>query len=166
MSTETRSETATESGIALEQWQAGVLGGIVGAVAFGLLLITSHPGRPIEVAMPTMYGFSPNSGAIGFAIHLAHGAVLGVVFAALVELSGLRATLDDNLKLGLAGLVWGLVTWVLLAALLMPVWLDAVGSPASPPFPNFATDGATISLVGHAVFGVVLGIVYSVTAKA
>ena len=164
MSTETQSDTATGGGFALEQWQAGVLGGIVGAIVFGIVLLGAHPGRPIEVAMPTMYGFGPDSGAIGFTIHLAHGAVLGVVFAAIVELSGLRTKFGDNRSLALAGLGYGLVTWLLLAALLMPLWLEAVGSPAQPPFPNLTSAGANVSLVGHAIFGVVLGLLYSVTA--
>jgi len=48
------------------------------------------------------------------------------------------------------------VTWLVLAALVMPLWLGAVGSPASPPFPNFAIP----SLLWHAVYGVVLGGVF------
>lgn len=40
----------------------------------------------------------------------------------------------------------------------MPVWLPAVGSPANPPFPNFAAP----SLLWHVVYGLVLGGVYAV----
>jgi len=39
----------------------------------------------------------------------------------------------------------------------MPLWLSAVGSPASPPLPNFALP----PLLWHAVYGVVLGGVYA-----
>ncbi len=35
----------------------------------------------------------------------------------------------------------------------MPVWLSAVGSPANPPLPNFNP----MSLVGHVVYGAVVG---------
>ncbi|WP_394338818.1 hypothetical protein [Halorussus rarus] len=35
----------------------------------------------------------------------------------------------------------------------MPLWLGAVGSPASPPFPNVNVQG----LVGHLVYGLVVG---------
>ena len=44
----------------------------------------------------------------------------------------------------------------MLAALVMPVWLGAVGSPASPPLPNFAPP----SLLWHVVYGLVLGGIY------
>jgi len=67
---------------------------------------------------------------------------------------------DSTGKLVGAGAVWGVVTWVVLAALLMPVWLSVVGSPASPPFPNFAPP----SLLWHLVYGVALGGVYAATA--
>lgn len=164
MSTETRSETATGGVLALEKWQAGLLGGIVGALAFGAMMAMQVPGV-LEVAIPSMYGFGPGAGAIGFAIHVAHGAVLGVVFAAILDLTGLDASLDDNLKTGVAGLGYGLVVWLLLAALLMPLWLEAVGSMADPPFPNIGPQSVP-SILGHAVYGVVLGIVYSVTAEA
>lgn len=56
----------------------------------------------------------------------------------------------------LAGLVYGVVIWVVLAALVMPVWLGAVGFPSPPPFPNFAVP----SLLWHLVYGAVLGAVF------
>ena len=44
-----------------------------------------------------------------------------------------------------------------MAALVMPAWLSVVGSPASPPLPNFAPP----SLLWHAVYGAVLVAVYA-----
>lgn len=49
------------------------------------------------------------------------------------------------------------LAWVLLAALLLPVWLSAVGFPTAPPFPNVALP----SLLWHLVYGVVLGAVFA-----
>ncbi len=69
-------------------------------------------------------------------------------------------SLESSGKLLGLGVGWGVATWVLFAALLMPVWLGAVGSPASPPFPNFAPP----SLLWHVVYGAVLAVVYAVTA--
>jgi hypothetical protein len=43
----------------------------------------------------------------------------------------------------------------------MPAWLSAVGSPASPPLPNFAPP----SLVWHLVYGGVLGGVYAIASN-
>ena len=108
-------------------WQAGVLGGVVGALAMGgLMLATNEP--TLAVAIPSLYALAPPPNvAAGLFVPLSQGAVLGVGFAALV----------------------------------MPLWLPAVGSPASPPFPNFAVP----SLLWHVVYGVVLGGVYAATVE-
>jgi hypothetical protein len=133
-------------------WKAGVVGGLAGALAMGVLVIAMNT-PTIAVAIPSLYGLAPppNPG-LGLFVHLSHGAVLGVAFAGIAGALDLDATPE---LVGL-GIGWGVVTWVGLAALLMPVWLSVVGSPASPPFPNFAIP----SLLWHVVYGLVLGGVY------
>jgi len=153
------SETATVADDAFENapgnWKAGVLAGLVGGAVFGVLLsIRMTP--VIEVAIPSMYGFAPPpNGTLGWVAHMSHAAVLGLVFAGVVGVVGL----DDASAWTqvAAGLAFGVVLWIVLAALVMPVWLDAVGSPADPPLPNFDTT----SLVGHAVYGVAVGAAYA-----
>jgi hypothetical protein len=139
-------------------WQAGVLGGIAGALAMGGLVLAMNA-PTLAVAIPSLYGLAPppNPG-VGMVVHVSHGAVLGVVFAAAVG----AIDVESPTKLVGAGIGWGVVTWIGLAALLMPVWLSAVGSPASPPFPNFAVP----SLLWHVVYGGVLGVVYVATEDA
>jgi hypothetical protein len=138
-------------------WQAGVLGGVVGALAMGgLMLATNEP--TLAVAIPSLYALAPPPNvAAGLFVHLSQGAVLGVGFAALVGV----LELDSTGKLLAGGIAWGVVTWAVFAALVMPLWLSAVGSPASPPFPNFAVP----SLLWHVVYGVVLGGVYAATVE-
>lgn len=151
----TARETTTEAETANDSWQAGVLGGIAGALVMGALVVAMNE-PVIAVAIPSMYGLAPPpNAAAGLFVHASHGAVLGVVFAAIVG----ALDLDSPGQQVGAGVAWGVVTWVLLAALVMPLWLDAVGSPASPPFPNFAVP----SLLWHAVYGLVLGGVYAAT---
>lgn len=139
-------------------WQAGVVGGVAGALAMGGLVLAMNA-PTLAVAIPSLYALAPppNVG-VGMFVHVSHGAVLGVVFAALVGASNVESA---GKRVGL-GIAWGVATWVGLAALLMPLWLSAVGSPASPPFPNFAPP----SLLWHVVYGVVLGGVYAATADA
>jgi hypothetical protein len=147
MATETTTRT-TESN-ANSAWKAGVLAGSVGAVVMGAMMVMQM--RPvIEVAIPSMYGLS--GGAAGFAVHVAHGAVLGVGFAAVASR---RTDLSLPQSLGY-GVGYGLLLWVVLAAFVMPVWLSAVGSPANPPLPNVSVT----SLLGHVVFGGVVGLAY------
>lgn len=151
----TTTETVGGTGELRGNHRAGVLGGIVGALVMGgLVLVMSPP--TLAVAIPSLYGLAPppNPG-LGMVVHVSHGAVLGVIFAAIVG----TLNVDDPVRRVGLGVAWGVVTWVGLAALLMPVWLNVVGSPASPPFPNFALP----SLLWHVVYGAVLGGVYAAT---
>ena len=149
--------TETSRGVASSpagfNWKAGIVGGIAGSFVMGLLIIVMNT-PVIAVAIPSLYTLAPPPNpVIGMAVHLFHGAVLGAIFAGLVS----AMSLESMGKIAGLGVVWGGVTWVLLAGLLMPTWLSAVGSPASPPFPNFAPP----SLLWHGVYGVVLGAVFT-----
>jgi len=154
MSTETPTRTVDQ---VAGNWRAGVVGGVVGAAAMAVLVLATNP-PTLAVAIPSLYTLAPpaNVGA-GLFVHISHGAVLGVVFAGLV---GTFEVDSAGARIG-AGVGWGVVTWGVLAALVMPVWLSVVGSPASPPLPNFALP----SLLWHAVFGAVLGGVYAALAR-
>jgi uncharacterized membrane protein YagU involved in acid resistance len=147
MATETATQTTEPTDNSA--WRGGVLAGTVGAVVMGAMMVMQM--RPVlEVAIPSMYGLT--GGAAGFAIHVAHGAVLGVGFAAVVSRRS-----DLSLPTSLVyGVGYGVLLWAVLAALVMPVWLSAVGSPANPPLPNVNVT----SLVGHVVFGAVVGLAY------
>lgn len=149
----TTTETPTRTDARSGSWQAGVAGGIVGALAMGVLIFAMNSAT-LAVAIPSLYGLAPPpTPGIGMVVHVFHGAVLGVVFAGIVG----TLEIESSGKIVGAGVAWGVVTWIVLAALLMPVWLSAVGSSASPPFPNFAMP----SLLWHVVYGLVLGVVYA-----
>jgi len=139
-------------------WLGGVVAGLAGGTAMAALMVVMNP-APLEVAIPSLYGLAPPaSGAAGVFVHLSHGAVLGVLFAGSVDAADI---VDSRPKLLGAGLAWGVLIWVVLAALVMPVWLSAVGSPAQPPLPNFALP----SLLWHAVYGLVLAAVLPAVAE-
>ncbi|WP_267639171.1 histidine kinase [Haloarchaeobius amylolyticus] len=154
----TTTETAQQFDASTGNWRAGVLGGIGGALVMGALVLAMNAAT-LEVAIPSLYTLAPPASAgLGLVVHVSHGAVLGVVFAGLVGAFDLDS-LGGQVGLGAA---WGAVTWVVLAALVMPVWLDVVGSPANPPLPNFAIP----SLLWHVVYGLVLGGVYALVEDA
>jgi hypothetical protein len=151
MSTQT-----ARTGVQRGNWKAGVGGGIVGGLVMGALIVAMNRAT-LAVAIPSLYALAPPPSPVsGFVVHVSHGAVLGVAFAGLAGVLGVRSA---GKLVGL-GIAWGIATWVGLAALLMPVWLSVVGSPASPPFPNFALP----SLLWHVVYGVVLGGIYAAVA--
>ena len=155
MSQETRSDTATTTGTGLADWQAGVVGGLVGGLVMGAM-ITMQNAAAIQGAIPALYGLAPPpNGLFGWIVHMSHSAILGVVFAAIATGTGIGRGVGRS---AVVGLVYGVVLWVVLAALVMPLWLSAVGFPPGPPFPNSALPG---SLPGHAVYGVLLGVVYA-----
>jgi hypothetical protein len=151
-------DTRTATGIETESidWGRAAVAGVVATVAFGALQHATGGSGAIRAAFPALYGLGPSL-AVGWLVHLFHGAVLGVGYAAVVSAPPLRdraAGLGGGVALGAA---YGVVTTVALAWLLMPVWLGAVGFPQAPPVPNVGAN----SLVGHLVYGVVLGALYA-----
>lgn len=149
MASETTTEAVVGRNTRIEPWQGGVVGGLLGGAVMGIML-TVQMTPVIENAIPAMYGLS--GGLAGWIVHMFHAAILGVVFAAVAE----RADVDAlGASLG-AGLVYGVVLWLVLAVLVMPVWLGAVGFAGAPPLPNVNVQ----SLVGHLVYGGVLGLTY------
>lgn len=153
MATQTESATAstvTES----ESWKPGVVGGLAGGLAFGALMSLMTP-MVLQMAIPALYGLEGPAGAIGWIIHMSQGAVLGVVFAAI---AGVALESDASIgKTVATGTVYGIAVWVVFAVLVMPIWLSAVGFAGAPPLPNIGVE----SLVGHTVYGIVLGAVYA-----
>ncbi len=153
-------ETATSTDVSTEtgNWKAGVTGGLVGGLVFGAMMSMTTPGV-LQMAIPAMYGIAGPAGAVGWAIHMSHGAVIGLGFVAL---GGLKPGLGDSVGTSLGvGAGYGLLVWIALAVIAMPIWLGAVGFPGAPPLPNVGVE----SLVGHVVYGAVLGGVSSAMAN-
>lgn len=138
-------------------WKRGAIGGLVGGLLFGVLLSVSSPGV-IHTAIPALYGLGPEAGVIGWTLHMSHAVVLGVAFAAVTDTARLRAQFDTNRGGGLVGLTYGLVLWVILGAVVMPVWLGAMGFAGAPAVPNVDPT----SMAGHVAYGVALGVTYAV----
>lgn len=150
MATKTSTRTALIADLA--DWKAGVIAGLGGGLVFGIMLSTMMPDI-IGGAIPGLYGFS--GGVAGWTIHMGHSAVLGVVFAGFA-----RAVPQYTNSLGKslgAGVVYGVVLWAILGAVVMPIWVGAV-LPMTPPVPNINP----MSLVGHVVYGGLLGVLYAV----
>lgn len=142
----------------VEPWQSGIVGGILGAVLFGIFAMIGDEGM-LETSIPALIDQGPDALAVGWVLHLLVGAVFGVVFVAVVETTPLNETFDDNLENAVAGLGYGVVLAVVAAMILMPLWIGAV-TDASPDILEFNST----SFAGHLLYGVVVGLVYSVLA--
>jgi hypothetical protein len=138
---------------ALPAWRSqpvaiGAIGGILGGIVFGLMM---------QLMMPPMMGMigsligAPN---VGWLVHLFFSAVIGAIFGLAL---GIRLT-SWGLALGL-GAAYGFVWWILGPLLIMPTWMGM------GPMLAMAFETSTLmSLVGHLVYGVVLGEAYRAIA--
>ena len=164
MATETRTTTGLRT-VRSSEWTVGAVGGFVGSILFGLIMQYVMPPPLLEIVIPAMYGIEGPAVAAGWALHLFHGVVLGLAYVALVQYQPFR---DPARRLGgslILGVCYGVLTTVLLAVLVMPIWLSAVGFPAAPPFPNIAIPGTILSLVGHIVYALPVAVGYALVAN-
>lgn len=124
----------------------GIAGGLAGGVVFGLLM--QMMGMIPMVAQ--LVGSS--SPAVGWIVHLAISSFIGATFALLfAELA--RTVLSSALY----GMGYGALWWVVGALILMPARLGM------PVFELNTT--AWQSLMGHLIYGLVLGVVFSRLAR-
>ncbi len=121
---------------------AGIVGGLVGGVVFGIMM--QMMGMIPMVAMLV----GSEAVVVGWVVHLAISAFIGLTFALLL---GSRANKPGTAAV--LGLAYGAVWWVLGPLLIMPARLG---------MPTFAlNDMTTQSLIGHLVYGAILGITYA-----
>jgi hypothetical protein len=124
---------------------SGVVGGLAGGVVFGMMMgmmgvlpmIGKMVGHPSALA--------------GFAVHMMISAGIGASFAVLF-----RRVVHTARSGLLAGMSYGGIWWVAGPLVLMP-WMMGMGFGANL---NLAAARAALpSLMGHLVYGVVLGLV-------
>ncbi len=122
----------------------GVYGGLVGGGAFGALMAM--------MGMLPMIGSMVGSPSafVGFFVHLMISATIGGSFAVLLNASGLRGGVAS-------GLVYGVTWWILGPLTLMPLFM---GMGLGVNWNVTAMSAALPSLVGHLIFGAILGVTY------
>lgn len=152
---ETETTTANVEEETQINWFGGILSGLAAGIVFGIIMQMMM--TPVITEMiPALYGFGSGL-ALGWSIHLLHSAVFGLVYVALTSVNSI-SRYANALPAGIGlGLVYGLVVWITAASIVMPVWIGVV-TPMTPPVPDFNP----MSAIGHAVFGAVLGGLYSV----
>ncbi len=124
---------------------AGIIGGLVGGVAFGILM------QMINMIPMVAMLVGSKSVPVGWLVHLAIAAFIGATFAVLF---GRYATSVGTSTVIGAG--YGVVWWVLGALILMPARLGM-------DVFMFNTM-AWQSLMGHVIYGLLLGAVYGLVA--
>jgi uncharacterized membrane protein YagU involved in acid resistance len=121
----------------------GVVGGIAGGVVFGLMM-TAQGMMPMVAMLARS-----ESVVVGWGVHLIISAFIGAVFGVVAS----RMPASWGVTLG-AGVVNGVVWWVLGALILMPLILG-MGEMVLQ-----IGDMQISSLIGHVIFGVIAAAVY------
>lgn len=135
----------------------GAIAGVAGGVIFGVMMQMMNAPTPDRSSMAMMQMVAMVVGstslAIGWLYHLFNSAVIGASYG------GLFGSRTHGYSAGLSyGALWGVVWWILGGLILMPVLLDmpAFAPLQMPPMRMVAVG----SLIGHLVYGLILGGVY------
>ena len=126
----------------LTNMKYGVYGGLAGGVVFGAIM-GMLPMLGNMAGVPTAWA--------GFLMHMMISAVIGATFAVLVQWTGWPAGIGT-------GLGYGALWWVLGPLTLMPLFMG-MGDGVS--WNMAAVVQAMPSLMGHLIFGGILGCTYA-----
>ena len=128
-----------------ENLKAGVIGGLAGGVVFGVMMGTMGM-LPMIASL-----IGSKSALVGFVVHLVISAVIGLGFA--LVLGSAVHSYGSGVALGaLYGLAW----WVLGPLTMMPLMMGM-----GVQFANAFNTMNLMSLLGHVIFGVILGLTYA-----
>lgn len=145
---------------------AGAVGGGIGAIVFGLVLWMGSP-EVLSESIPAFYGID-SSDLIGWLFHIAHGFVLGGIFGFVVARPSVygmvTATVETDIlqrlsveaRFGLVGVVYGIAIWVVLPF----IGLSLLGTVVDAGDVGM-TGVATEMILGHVLFGVIVGIAFA-----
>nr|MCU0482564.1 DUF1440 domain-containing protein [Anaerolineae bacterium] len=127
----------------------GVIGGIAGGVVFGIWMA-------IQNMLPMVGMLVQNDSAVvGFGVHM----VISIIIGATYGVVGTRIPANNwGIVVG-AGVVYGIIWWVLGALVLMPLMMGMNEMVLQ------IGDMQWMSLIGHIAFGVVLTVVYKLQAS-
>lgn len=123
---------------------SGAIGGVAGGVVFGMMMA-------VMGMMPMIAKLiGSESVAVGWLVHLVISAGTGAIFAVIF------GTMVTSYGSGLGyGALYGIIWWVLGALILMPVILG-MGVQFAHMFEKMPMS----SLMGHLIWGLILGAVY------
>jgi hypothetical protein len=134
---------------------AGAIGGLIAGVVFGVMMQVMTAPTPDGAKVPMMAMVAQVVGSsslgVGWLYHLFNSAVIGAIFGWL-----LGSGADDRIgRATLLGGGYGVLWWILGGLILMPL---ALGMPALAPLLMEPMRPVALgSLIGHVIYGVVLG---------
>ncbi|WP_435348034.1 hypothetical protein [Haloarchaeobius sp. HRN-SO-5] len=137
-------------------WSA--LAGLLAGAAFGILVQFSLQRM---TAIGAMYTLGDPSLGVGWVGHLVHSVVFGTLFGVVVDRPPFRDRVSTyHGSLGLA-VLYSVLLWSVNVVFLWPLWLNQLGVGTELPLPNLAV----VPLVGHVVYGTLLGLGIAVMVR-
>lgn len=130
-----------------------VVAGLIAGAAFGVVI---QFGIQRMGAIGALYTFGIPTVSVGWVAHMMHSVLFGVVFGMATEVEPFHSWMEERLATAaLVGIGFGVLLYSVNIAFVWPFWLETVGfAPAaawSIPYTPVRP------LVGHLVFGVILG---------
>ncbi|WP_253904252.1 DUF6789 family protein [Arthrobacter sp. Br18] len=126
---------------------AGVVGGLSGGMVFGALMAMMGM-LPMIASL-----IGSTSAAVGFIVHLVISILIGLV----LTIPGAGLLTGSLVKSAFIGLVYGALWWVLGPLVIMPAMMG---------MPVLTLGGSSLmSLVGHLMYGLILGLVAAVIIR-
>lgn len=133
-----------------------IVAALLGGAAFGIPL-QFFVGR--MGAVGAMYNLGEPSIAIGWAAHMVHSVIFGAVFGMATEVDPLHSWMEESLPTATAvGIGFAMVLYLVNIMFIWPFWLGTVGFE---PAMSWSIPYTPVKpVLGHLVFGVILGSVF------
>jgi hypothetical protein len=130
---------------------AGLVGGVVLDAIMRIMRLGNGADSMIGYGAGLMHTAHP---AVGWFVYPVYGVVLGLVFGWLLQARDLEIPRATGL-----GLMWGLAWWLIASVILVPA---ALGDwPLSPAAVDAVRRVALPLVIGHLVYGVILGVCWA-----
>ncbi|WP_051400235.1 hypothetical protein [Haloechinothrix halophila] len=134
----------------------GAIAGVVGGVVFGMLMAMMDMLPMVGMLIGVENAF------VGFLVHLVNSAVIGAIFGLLAW--GFADKIAAVLG---AGVVYGVIWWVLGALIVMPLWLSVTADSGMSDMVFKVGSDQWMSLMGHVIFGLIAGgVLYGLRRRA
>ena len=147
MTASTVGKSGIAAGIQTESVIQGVVGGLVGGSVFGVQMAV---GGMLPMVAQMIGSQSP---VVGFILHLVISAVIGAGYGVIAP----RLPAGWLVTVG-AGIVYGIIWWVLGALIIMPLALGMSEMVFQ------IGDMQWMSLIGHVIFGIITAAFYALIA--
>lgn len=133
----------------------GAIAGVAGGVVFGVLMAMMDMLPMVGMLIGVENAF------VGFLVHLVNSAVIGAIFGVLAW--GIANKIGPLLG---AGMIYGVIWWVLGALTLMPLWLSVTMDPMMTDMVFVIEQDQWLSLMGHLIFGLIAaGVLYGLRRR-